>query len=428
MIDTRIPLMAQGPDVLNALAVGTQNAANQAALMRQAEGQNLFRQYGAGAIQGDTNALNALAGFDPGMAQGLELNRRQDMRADETLRLAQAAGARAAQEAQDRAAAMAEAQQAQGLMRQLAQAYATGNEAAFGAISAEIAGQPLPMEPRSLQTLDAFISGFSGGLSSLAPAQPEEPESVTALRIRATEAGLQPGTPEYAQFMAQGGRNNGIVFESTPDGGVRMAQGDAATSFRFTEAQSKDNVYATRAEGSLALLDSVGADALADRTSIIADSVPLGLARGLQPEEFQVAQQAGNEFLQAILRKDTGAAITADEQALYGVTYLPQPGDGPQVLEAKRQARIRAIEALKSGMNIQQLTVQERALVRAAERAGVEPPQTANRGGQSGRNAAPSADFSGASMEDLMGVDLLTLPADQLDAWERRLNELQGQQ
>jgi hypothetical protein len=75
------------------------------------------------------------------------------------------------------------------------------------------------------------------------------------------------------------------------------------------------------------------------------------------------------------LRKDTGAAITEQEQSLYGKTYLPQPGDGPQVLEAKRQARIRAVEALKSGMNIQQLTVSERALIQAAERAGT--PQSA---------------------------------------------------
>ena len=60
-LDTRLPLGIQQPDFLNALAQGTQNAGNQAALMRQAEGQNLFRQHGGGAMQGNQNALNALA-------------------------------------------------------------------------------------------------------------------------------------------------------------------------------------------------------------------------------------------------------------------------------------------------------------------------------------------------------------------------------
>jgi hypothetical protein len=175
-LDTRLPLGIQQPDFLNALAQGTQNAGNQAALMRQAEGQNLFRQHGAGAMQGNQNALNALAGFDPMMAQGMDINRQENRRADQRigiaqqqLQLAREAGQRAAMEAQDRRAAMQEAQQGQQMMRQLAQAFASGDERAFGAISAEIAGQPLPMEPQSLQTLDAFLSGFSGGLSGMVP-------------------------------------------------------------------------------------------------------------------------------------------------------------------------------------------------------------------------------------------------------------------
>jgi hypothetical protein len=175
-LDTRLPLGIQQPDFLNALAQGTQNAGNQAALMRQAEGQNLFRQHGAAAAQGDTNALAQIGGFDPMMMQSLDFNRQENRRADQRigiaqqqLQLAREAGQRAAMEAQDRRAAMQEAQQGQQMMRQLAQAFASGDERAFGAISAEIAGQPLPMEPQSLQTLDAFLSGFSGGLSSMVP-------------------------------------------------------------------------------------------------------------------------------------------------------------------------------------------------------------------------------------------------------------------
>jgi hypothetical protein len=66
--------------------------------------------------------------------------------------------------------------------------------------------------------------------------------------------------------------------------------------------------------------------------------------------------------LQAILRKDTGAAITAPEQALYGVTYLPQPGDGDAQLAYKEQARRRAVEAIKAGQPPSAIVAAEKAL------------------------------------------------------------------
>jgi hypothetical protein len=375
--------MIQQPNVLAALDAGTTAASNQANVLRQAEGQNLFRQYGAGAMQGDRNALAQIAGFDPAMAQNMQAGQ-LDMRATEQsmafaaeeMQMVREQTARALAEAADQEAAMREAQDMGRIVQEAVRAFASGDERTWSNATASAFGQALPMSEDGIAVLGAFHEGAKAYLDAR-PKAPEEPADIRALRIRAQEAGLQPGTPEYAQFMAQGGRNNGFVFEQTGDGGLRMAQGDATTGFKFTEAQSKDNVFATRAEGALSLLDSVGAEALAsrpDRAAEALDGVTMGLSRELQSEDFQVAQQAGDEFLQAILRKDTGAAITEGEQALYGETYLPRSGDGPRVLEAKRQARIRAVEAMKSGMNIQQLTVQQRALVQAAERAGVAPP------------------------------------------------------
>lgn len=82
----------------------------------------------------------------------------------------------------------------------------------------------------------------------------------------------------------------------------------------------------------------------------------------MQSPEFQQAQQAGKEFLQAILRKDTGAAITPQETAEYGSVYLPVPGDTPVVLEQKRVSRKRALEAINAGLPPQAILAQEIAL------------------------------------------------------------------
>lgn len=194
--------------------------------------------------------------------------------------------------------------------------------------------------------------------------QPDVPDSFRVLEMRAQAAGLQPGSAEYARFMVEGGRADGMAIDVDPATGavsVRQGAGAGSSAKPFTEGQSKDNVYATRAQGALEKLDPV-ADALTDRTDRMAETLPLGLGRGVQSDDFQIAKNAGDEFLTAILRKDTGAAITAEEQAIYGSTYLPQPGDRPAVLEQKKVARLRALEALKAGMSPDQIVAQERAL------------------------------------------------------------------
>jgi hypothetical protein len=168
----------------------------------------------------------------------------------------------------------------------------------------------------------------------------------------------------------------GMTIESDGQGGFRMVQGvGAAAAKPFTEGQSKDVVFVTRAKGALQVLEPV-ADTLTSLPSQISSLDPTGfIRRRVQSPEFQVAQNAGNEFLQAILRKDTGAAITSDEQALYGETYLPRPGDGPEVLAAKQAARQRAVAAIEAGMSPAQMIAQEKAL------SGSQPTTTPTAGG-----------------------------------------------
>jgi hypothetical protein len=205
---------------------------------------------------------------------------------------------------------------------------------------------------------------------------PKGPEFRRATPEEAATYGAQSGQfgPDgrfYAVDVPQG-----MTIESDGAGGFRMVQGPAGAAKPLTEGQSKDVVYATRAKGALAVLDPV-AGQLTNLGSRAAELDPTGVIRGnVQSPEYQVAKQASDEFLQAILRKDTGAAITSQEQALYGVTYLPQPGDGPAVLEAKRAARQRAVAAIEGGMSAAQIIAQEKAL---GASPGTAAPATGNR-------------------------------------------------
>jgi hypothetical protein len=198
------------------------------------------------------------------------------------------------------------------------------------------------------------------------------------LKARAAAGGLVEGTPEYNNFMINAGPAEGMLIESDGQGGVRVVQGAAAAGAKpFTEAQSKDVVYTTRAKGALETLEPI-ADALTDRIAVAADWVPMGFGSGAQSDEYQIAKTAGDEFLQAILRKDTGAAITADEQALYGNTYLPRPGDSDARLAYKAEARRRAVAALEAGQSPAQIIASEKALAKKDGQPVGDVPATGN--------------------------------------------------
>lgn len=141
-------------------------------------------------------------------------------------------------------------------------------------------------------------------------------------------------------------------------GAVTFQQGSGLKP--LTEGQSKDAVFATRAEGALSTLNQFE-DALTSFKDSAASGTPV-VGNYLKSEDYQKAEQSGREFLQAILRKDTGAAITKEETAEYGNVYLPRPGDTPEVIAQKRLSRQRALEALKAGMPPQAILQAEQAL------------------------------------------------------------------
>jgi len=80
-------------------------------------------------------------------------------------------------------------------------------------------------------------------------------------------------------------------------------------------------------------------------------TVPLfgqvGLPNEMKSENRQLFEQAQDNFVSAVLRKESGAAISPLEKAQEAKKYFPQPGDGEKVLEQKRQAREQAMANLE---------------------------------------------------------------------------------
>ena len=65
------------------------------------------------------------------------------------------------------------------------------------------------------------------------------------------------------------------------------------------------------------------------------------------PGKTQQVEQAQRNFVNAILRQESGAAIADSEFANAQKQYFPQPGDSKQVILQKKQNRETAIAGLQ---------------------------------------------------------------------------------
>lgn len=124
----------------------------------------------------------------------------------------------------------------------------------------------------------------------------------------------------------------------------------------LTEAQGKANLFGTRAEEADKILkgleERINVTGLAakrglENTPIIGG--PMGaLANTALTADQQKVEQAQRDFVNAVLRLESGAAISESEFKNAIRQYFPQPGDAKEVIEQKRKNRATAIAGLKA--------------------------------------------------------------------------------
>lgn len=77
------------------------------------------------------------------------------------------------------------------------------------------------------------------------------------------------------------------------------------------------------------------------------DTLPLSLSNQLVSNEGRQFYNSAMGFMMSVLRPDTGAAFGKDEFQNYARVFIPLPGDDPQTLANKENARATALSALK---------------------------------------------------------------------------------
>jgi len=117
--------------------------------------------------------------------------------------------------------------------------------------------------------------------------------------------------------------------------GFDATEGERKAAAFLIRALGSNTSYENSGVGPRSLIGQAARDTFPDATNYFTDA------------DRQVAESAQDEFIAASLRQDSGAAIPPEEMERQRRIYFPMPGDGPEVLEQKRQARVRAIEGLK---------------------------------------------------------------------------------
>ena len=143
---------------------------------------------------------------------------------------------------------------------------------------------------------------------------------------------LQPNFPD----VRTPGSAPTVTQISAPNKPPNESQSKAAGFASLME--NAENVVAETPEGATTYVTKI-----AGAVPKVGDT----LQRAAQTPAQQRYEQAKENWARAKLRNESGALIGEEELAAEIRTYFPQPGDGPEVIKQKANARALAIEAVK---------------------------------------------------------------------------------
>lgn len=120
-----------------------------------------------------------------------------------------------------------------------------------------------------------------------------------------------------------------------------------------TEAQANAANYATRMRAANEIMSrpeiSAAGMGVTGAALNAANGLPLGIGNKVATKEYQQLEQAQRDFVSAVLRRESGAAISQAEFESEKKKYFPQPYDDKATIQQKEESRKRAIEGIAGG-------------------------------------------------------------------------------
>lgn len=156
-------------------------------------------------------------------------------------------------------------------------------------------------------------------------------------------------TPQGVFGQNPGGQVRPLTPPATPaspqNGGAAPNGMIALTQPKANEGERKAMTFADRMAQANEVIDKLGmaGTGLGDT---VAASIPL-VGNALVSEDYQKVDQAKRNFVNAVLRRESGAVISPEEFANADKQYFPQRGDSDAVLKQKAQNRQTVMEGMK---------------------------------------------------------------------------------
>jgi hypothetical protein len=169
---------------------------------------------------------------------------------------------------------------------------------------------------------------------------------------RTRESTLATMTKPFEVTLPDG---SSALAQQDKQGNIRQVQGygPKAGSKPLNEGQAKALGYGTRMQESAKILESLdgkyspsGINAKLGAENSFGGSVTGPIANSLLSDNSQQAEQAQRDFVNAILRRESGAAISSSEFDNARKQYFQQPGDSPAVKMQKKRNRELAINGV----------------------------------------------------------------------------------
>ena len=171
-----------------------------------------------------------------------------------------------------------------------------------------------------------------------------------AYKLQAQSQNFQAGqTTRQQNFQA---KETALNRAATTNNEILKLNAEKSKTKPLTEVQGKANLYGTRANDAHNILNSlegkyspmgINAQDTASNTPLIGGVLGAATNAAMSPDS-QKAQQAQRNFVTAILRQESGAAISPSEFDVAKKQYFPQTGDSKEVIEQKRKNREEAIQ------------------------------------------------------------------------------------
>lgn len=204
-----------------------------------------------------------------------------------------------------------------------------------------------------LQGLAAGAQASKAGVDAFNTAQSDKQKEERDLALKAAEMrmkSIERGEDAHKTATTlQTQRENAAANRELKKESIGISKYKAMKEPKFNDSQFKSAGFAQRAEDAATQMEQLLKSGKFNPSGYAQELQASGfIPERLKDEGFKLQAQAERNFVNSILRQESGAAISESEFRNAEQQYFPRPGDTPEVLAQKERNRAVQIAALRA--------------------------------------------------------------------------------